>query len=64
MLDTFYVFTRFRFGELYRQHIVNLHRVERIEEAVHDSYTATMTNGVEINISRRTAIVLRNDWSL
>jgi len=46
-----------------RQHVINLQRVERIEEAVHDGYTATMANGVEINISRRAAIALRSDWS-
>lgn len=42
-----------------RQYIVNLQAIRAIEEGIHDGYLITMDNGMEIEVSRRQAVDLK-----
>lgn len=50
---------RKHFFRVNRQHIVNLHSIARIDEAVGDGYLVTMSDGKEIEVSRRNAAELK-----
>lgn len=50
---------RRHFFRVSRQHIVNLQSIDRIDEAVGDGYVITMTDGKEIEVSRRSAAELK-----
>jgi two-component system, LytTR family, response regulator len=47
-----------------RQYIVNLQAIVRIEEGIHDGYLVTMSDGAEIEVSRRQAADLKDKLSL
>lgn len=47
-----------------RQHIINLRHIVRIEESLSDGYLVRMSNGNELDISRRQAIELKDLLSL
>lgn len=50
---------RKHFFRVSRQHIVNLHCIDRIDESVGDGYVITMSDGMEIDVSRRNAAELK-----
>lgn len=50
---------RKHFFRVSRQHIVNLQSIDRIDEAVGDGYVITMSDGKEIEVSRRNAAELK-----
>jgi two-component system LytT family response regulator len=47
------------FFRVNRQFIVNLHEIRRIEESISDGYIIRMSDGKELEISRRNAIELK-----
>ncbi|HAT42678.1 MAG TPA: hypothetical protein DCS87_13275 [Rheinheimera sp.] len=47
-----------------RQHIVNLRHIIRIEESLSDGYLVRLSNGKELEISRRQASELKDLLSL
>jgi two-component system LytT family response regulator len=47
------------FFRVNRQFIVNLHEIKRIEESISDGYIIRMSDGKELEISRRNAIELK-----
>lgn len=50
---------RKHFFRVSRQHIVNLQCIDRIDESVGDGYVITMSDGKEIEVSRRNASELK-----
>lgn len=49
-----------RFFRVSRQYIVNLHEIQSIEESIKDGYQLTMTDGKQIDVSRRNANDLKS----
>lgn len=47
------------FFRISRQHIVNLQEIQKIEESIGDGYTILMSDGKELEVSRRNASALK-----